>query len=184
MCLDMATAPEQLVPLLELSVRDFHRVFEHFNALVQTRGLPSITWLGIPSFGQLHIPSCDVAAMISTKHFSEFSLPLLRREIVGMTRNIYHVDGRGVAQHLDVLLAMPEIHAIQWVQGLGKDQPILQWVPLLQRIQAAGKSIVVDLQLAELAPFMAAMKPAGVFLCIGVEPGLEPEVLRRVQRWA
>ncbi|MHB8973838.1 MAG: hypothetical protein ACYC3X_25050 [Pirellulaceae bacterium] len=54
---------------------------------------------------------------------------------------------------------------------------------LLQRIQAAGKSLIVDLQPDELAPFMEAMKPEGVFLCIGVEPGVEPEVLQRVQRW-
>lgn len=183
MCLDMASAPERLQPLLELSVRDFHAVFDHFNGLVQQQGLPSITWLGIPSFGRLHIPSCDVSAMISTKHFAEFSLPLLRREIVGMTRNIYHLDGRGVAQHLDVLLDMPEIHAIQWVQGLGKDEPILQWVPLLKRIQAAGKSVIVDLQPAELDEFMAAIKPEGIFICISVAPGQESEILRRVEGW-
>jgi len=183
LCLDMATEPERLQPLLELSVRDFHRVFHHFDALLKARGLPSVTWLGIPSFGTLHIPSCDVSAMISPKHFAEFSLPLLRREVAGMTRNIYHVDGRGVAQHLDLLLAMPEIHAIQWVQGLGKDQPILQWVPLLQRIQAAGKSVIIDLQPDELEPFIAAMKPEGVFLCLAIEAGLESEIMRRVPRW-
>ena len=76
-----------------------------------------------------------------------------------MDRAIYHVDGKGVAQHLEVILAQPEIQAIQWVQGLGKDWPILQWVPLLQRILAAGKSVLVDLQASELDPFMAAIKP-------------------------
>jgi hypothetical protein len=49
---------------------------------------------------------------------------------------------------------VPEIHAIQWVQGMGLDQPILQWLPLLKHIRAAGKSLVIDLQLDEFEPFM------------------------------
>jgi hypothetical protein len=88
-----------------------------------------------------------------------------------------------VAQHLDVILAQPEIQAIQWVQGLGKDWPILQWVPLLKRILAAGKSILVDVPMEELDGFMARMPRQGVFLCLGVEEGQEPEVIRRVARW-
>jgi hypothetical protein len=183
LCLDLATAPEKLAPLAELSVRDFPRIYDHFDALLKAHRQPSVTWLGIPSFGKLHIPSCDFASMISTKHFVEFSLPCLQREISSMTHNLYHVDGRGVAQHLGVILALPEIHAIQWVQGLGQDLPILQWVPLLQRIQAAGKSVILDLQAEELESFIGQMKPEGLFLCIGVEPGQELDVIKRVARW-
>jgi hypothetical protein len=54
---------------------------------------------------------------------------------------------------------------------------------LLQRIQAAGKSIVVDLPLDELEPFIERMRPEGLFLCIGVEPGQELDIIRRVLRW-
>jgi hypothetical protein len=93
------------------------------------------------------------------------------------------VDGKGVAQHLEGILAQPEIQAIQWVQGLGKDWPILQWVPLLKRILAAGKSVLVDVPLAELDEFMHRVPREGVFLCLGVAEGQEPEVIRRVLRW-
>ena len=175
LCGDMVMDAEKLAPVIERSIRDFQRIFDHFDAMVKFAGQPSVTWLGIPS--------CDFASMISPRHFEEFSLPCLRREVQGMTRNIYHVDGKGVAQHLDLILSLPEIHAIQWVQGLGKDLAIQQWVPLLQRIIAAGKSVVVDLQAGELDDFMAAIKPAGLLLCIGVEEGQEPAVLQRVQKW-
>lgn len=183
LCLDMASAPAQLAPLLELSVRDFHRVFAHFNRLVRAHGLPSITWLGIPSFDAQHIPSCDVSAMISTEHFVQYSLPLLERETAGMARNIYYVDGPGVARHLEVLLALPEIHAMYWVPGLGPDAPILQWIPLLKRIQAAGKSVIVDLGPDELDEFMAAIRPEGVMPFLNVSAGQEPEIMRRITRW-
>jgi hypothetical protein len=183
LCLDLAIAPEKLATLVELSVRDFHRIFDHFDGMLKARGQMSVTWLGIPSFGKLHIPSCDFSSMISTRHFEQFSLPQLRCELQGMDQAIYHVDGRGVARHLDVILAQPEIRAIQWVQGLGQDWPILQWVSLLKRIQAAGKSIVVDIPLEELDGFIEQMPPEGVFLCLGVEEAQEPDVVKRVEQW-
>ncbi len=183
LCLDMVTDPEKLQPLMEKSVADFHRVFDYFDTLLKAHGQPSVTWLGLPTTGKMHIPSCDVAATISPAYFARFSLPLLKRELIGMTHCVYHVDGKGVAQHLDYILGLSEIQAIQWVQGLGKDAPIMQWVPLLKRIQRAGRSIVVDLELAELEPFIAAMEPEGVLLCLGVEPSLQETILSRVAKW-
>jgi len=183
-CLDMAMEPESLGPLVDLSVRDFHRIFDHFDALLKSAAQPSATWINIPCAGKLHIPSCDVASMISTAHFEQFSLPQLLCELQGMDRAVYHVDGKGVARHLDVILAQPQIQAIQWVQGLGEDWPILQWVPLLRRILDAGKSVIVDVPIKELDEFMARMPREGVFLCLGVEEGQELGVIRRVERWS
>jgi hypothetical protein len=184
LCLDMALQPENLGPLVELSVRDFHRIFDHFDAMLRAASQPSGTWINIPCRGKLHIPSCDVATMISTGHFRQFSLPQLQTELEGMDRAIYHVDGEGVARHLDVILDQPEIQAIQWVQGLGKDWSILQWLPLLKRVLDAGKSVLVDVPTEELDEFMKRMPREGVFLCLGVQDGEEPEMLRRVEKWA
>jgi hypothetical protein len=121
--------------------------------------------------------------MISTGHFKQFSLPQLRRELSGMDRIIYHVDGKEVARHLDTILEQSEIQAIQWVQGLEADWPILQWVPLLKRILAAGKSVLVDVPTEELGEFMDRVPREGVFLCLGVREGEEQDILKRVERW-
>ena len=135
MCLAMAMQPEKLALLVELSVRDFHRIFDHFDGILKAAAQPSGTWINIPCSGnKLHVPSCDVSTMISPAHFKRFSLPQLQRELQGMDRAIYHVDGKRVARHLDAILEQPEIQAIQWVQGMGVDWPVLQWLPLLQRI--------------------------------------------------
>jgi len=56
---------------------------------------------------------------------------------------IYHLDGPGAIHHLDTLLNLPELHAIQWVPGAGVTGGITQWVPLILRVQSKGKSIVV-----------------------------------------
>lgn len=182
-CTDLIMYPQEAKSLIRKASADFLTVYDHFDAMLKAHNQLSVTWMGIPSSGKLHIPSCDFAAMISTKHFLEFCLPVTLAEVKHMTHNIFHVDGKGVAKNLDYLLEIPEIQAIQYVQGVGDDQPILQWLPHLKRIQSAGKSIVIDLQLQELEPFMAEMKPEGVFLCLDVEQALQPEVIRRVERW-
>ncbi len=67
-------------------------------------------------------------------------------------------------RHLDRILEIPEIQAIQWVHGVGEDAPIMQWLPVIRKIQAAGKGVIVDLQLHELEPFISAMKPDGLYI--------------------
>jgi hypothetical protein len=86
-------------------------------------------------------------------------------------------------RHLDRILAVPEIHAVQWVQGAGNDAPILPWLPVIKKIQAAGKGVVVDLQLDELEPFIAATEPEGLYLCLAAPESVQPEILKRLEKW-
>lgn len=83
----------------------------------------------------------------------------------------------------DRILAIPEIQAIQWVQGVGDDAPILQWLPVIKRIQAAGKGVMVDLQLEELEPLIAATEPEGLYLCLTAAESIQPDILKRLERW-
>ena len=182
-CMDMLTEPEMAMKLLEISSRDFHTVFNHFDSILKAHNQLSVTWMGIPSYGKIHIPGCDFASMLSPEDFNTFVLPFIKREIAPMTHNIFHVDGKGVARHLDKILELPEINAIQWVQGMGLDAPIMQWVPLIKKVQAAGKSLVIDLQLSELEPFMQAVSPVGILLCIDAGVDLQAAVIRRVMKW-
>ncbi len=164
--------------------RYFLMVFEHFDALLKANGLPSVTWMAIPSFGRMHIPSSDFASMISPQQFRTYALPALLAEVQHMTHNIFHVDGKSVARHLDAILELPNLQAIQWVQGVGADAPIMQWVPLIQRVQTASKSIVVDLAPEELDSFIEAVRPEGIFLTMASADEAQKEaILKRVARW-
>jgi hypothetical protein len=140
--------------------------------------------MGIPSFGRMHSPGCDFGAMISEAMCIEFCLSILQREVQTMTHNIFHMDGEGVARHLDTILSVPEVHALQWVQGVGDDRPIMQWVPLIKQMQARVP-VIVDLAKEELDDFMAVMKPEGLFLWIATENEEEEiAILKRLARWA
>jgi hypothetical protein len=184
LCVDMVDSPEKVQELVERAIADFEAVYGHFDDMLKAGGQPSSSWMGIPSFGRMHIPSCDFAALISPRLFREFALPILEREVQGMTHNIFHVDGKGVARHLDAILSVPEVHAIQWVQGVGDDLPIMQWVPFIKETQARGVPVIVDLSKEELAAFMAVMEPEGLFLWVATETEEEElELLKRVETW-
>jgi hypothetical protein len=183
LCLDLLDNPEQVKRAVALADRHFLTLFDHYDALLRQRGQLSVTWMGIPSRGKMHIPSCDFTSMVSTEDFDEFYLPSMQAEIRHMTHNVFHLDGKGMIRHLDRILAQPEIHAVQWVQGVGDDLPIMQWLPVIKRIQAAGKGVVVDLQLDELEAFIANMKPEGLYLCLAAPEKDQPEILKRLTKW-
>jgi len=184
LCIDMLESPDQVKALIELSIRDFDDIYTHFDTMLKAHGQLSVSWMGIPSFGRMHIPSCDFSALISPQMFEAFCLPVLQREVKTMTHNIFHVDGKGVARHIDMILDVPEVHAIQWVQGVGDDYPIMQWVPFIKQVQARAP-IIVDLAKEDLDDFMDAVDPEGIFLWIATEnEEQEHDILKRVTRWA
>lgn len=184
LCIDMIDGPEQVERLANLAIADFETIYDHFDAMLKAEDQPSVSWMGIPSFGRMHIPSCDFSAMISTEFFERFGLPILQREVKTMTHNIFHVDGRGVARHLDVILSVPEIHAVQWVQGVGDDYPIMQWLAFIRELQDRGMPIIVDLSKEDLDEFMDVMNPQGLFLWVATSNEEEEiEIMKRIKKW-
>jgi hypothetical protein len=184
LCLDMIEAPDQVEHLAELAIADFEKIYDHFDGLLKAADQPSVSWMGIPSFGRMHIPSCDFSTLISPRFFQRFGLPILQREVKTMTHNVFHVDGRGVAKHLDTILSVPEVQAIQWVQGVGDDYPILQWVPFIKDLQARNIPVIVDLSKDDLDEFMEVMDPKGLFLWVATDNEEEEiGILKRVEKW-
>ena len=184
LCIDMYDNPEGVKKLISRCSADFKLVFNHFNQILKKHGQPSVTWINIPSFESFHIPGADFSAMVSNDAFREFILPTIKDEVKVAKHNVFHVDGKGVARHLDDILAIPEVNAIQWVQGLGKDEPIMQWVPLIKKIQSAGKGVVVDLKAKELESFINNVDPRGIYLCISSDDVQEQkDILHRLLKW-
>jgi len=128
-------------------------------------------------------PSLPSRRLRCKPDFDEFCMPVIRREAELFRHNVFHMDGPGVARHVDSILTLPNLAAVQWAQGYGPNKPIMQWIPLIQTIQQAGKSVIVDLELDEIAPFMAKVDPTGVMLWVPAEPKDQPEMLEMVNRW-
>ncbi len=184
LCFDIIDDPEHVKRLADLSIADFELIYAHFDRMLKDSGQPSVSWMGIPTYGRMHIASCDFSTMISPEHFTEFGLPILKEEVKTMTHTIFHVDGKGVARHLDAILSVPEVNAVQWVQGVGDDYPIMQWVTFIKALQARDIPVIVDLSPGELNEFVETMDPHGLFLWIATDnEEQERDILRRMEKW-
>jgi len=183
MCIDLVTQPEQIKRLIDLAFAEYPQVYRHFDDVLKAHGQPSVTWMNLPSFETFNVLACDFATNIGTKHFDEFCMPVIRREAELFRHNVFHMDGPGVARHVDSILTLPNLAAVQWVQGYGVDAPIMQWAPLIEKIQRTGKSVIVDLRLDEIDDFAKAVDPRGIMLWVPSDPEDQPDVLERLKRW-
>jgi hypothetical protein len=127
----------------------------------------SMTDLLVWSPGKTEHFECDMSCAISDDAFRELILPPLIDTMRTVDYRIYHLDGTNALHHLDTLLAVPELHAIQWVPSPG-DEEIMQWVPLIKRIQSRGKSVLVQVTPQEVRPLLREVRPEG--LCMHVAP--------------
>jgi len=132
----------------------------------------SVTGQGCWTPGTAASFDCDTAAMVSPGVFQAMFLPPLVQTMRLVDRRIYHFDGACALHHMDAVLDTPEIHAIQWVPGAGREE-IMQWVPLVQRIQAKGKAVLVYATPDEIEPLLNEVRPEG--LCIHINCATEDQ---------
>jgi hypothetical protein len=122
--------------------------------------------------------------MVSKKMFDDIFLPSIAAECNFLDRSIYHLDGPGALRHLDSILSIPKLNALQWVFGAG-NEGYHKWVHVYQKAQAAKKGIEVVCTVSELSMIMDTLSPRGLFLQIGdvsdEEMGLD--ILKRLESW-
>ncbi len=84
----------------------------------------------------------EVAPMLLERIVEDFIVPEMEKLGKYLDYIIWHLDGEEELRFLDVLLTLPQIKAIQWrpISGSPSDA---QWIPLLEKIQKAKKSVWV-----------------------------------------
>jgi len=141
LCIDLMEQKEKIKEI-ECTIMDMWiACYEELYQLIVQRGSLVSHWLGTWAPGKHYPIQCDFSAMISPKMFQEVFVPSLCKQARYLDYPIYHLDGPGAIKHLPILLSIEEIKAIQWVPGDGAPR-ILNWIPLLQRIQASGRKVI------------------------------------------
>lgn len=182
--LDLLFTPEPIKALLKEVGHRYVETMDHYFAKMERHGQAKTTWAQIVSTRRWYVPSNDFSCMISKEMFEEFFLDGIRAECQYLENSIYHLDGPKALHHLDALLEIPELDAIQWVYGAGNGRAT-DWLDVYRRIQAAGKGLQVTLAPGELDTFMEALRPEGVWMRVaGVKDQEEADaVLKRVTKW-
>ena len=122
-------------------------------------------WMGIWSDSPAIDLQSDFSTLISSGMFAEFILPLLLEQVDAFDRTIFHLDGPGMVRHLDLLLDIPGLNAVQWVQGAGGGR-VSEWLDLMHRIQEAGKGLYIYCDADEVPRLTAELDPAGLMMVV------------------
>ena len=152
-------------------VREINQVwFEAYNRIYDIIKLSddsSVCWaFYIWGPGKTSKVQCDLGAMISPEMFGEFVVPSLTEQIEWLDHSMFHLDGTQCICHLDQLLAIEKLDAIEWTPQAGIEaggSP--RWYDLYRRILAAGKSLqVTDIYPEEVVPLLDAIGGKGVYI--------------------
>ncbi|MHC4713610.1 MAG: uroporphyrinogen decarboxylase/cobalamine-independent methonine synthase family protein [Planctomycetota bacterium] len=116
--------------------------------------------------GKVAKVQCDAAAMISPEMFAEFVVPALREQCGWLDYSMFHLDGTQCIKHLDLLLGIEELDAVQWTPQEplpGGGSP--KWYDLYRRILAGGKSVeAIRVKPEEIVPLLDAVGGKGMYV--------------------
>lgn len=175
--MDFYDAPDEVKSIMPVIDRAWERYWTRCNEITLKYQQGYVDWMGLWSSKPMVTVECDVSVMISPEQFNEFFLPSLKRQIEFVDRSIYHLDGEGQICHLDALLSLEKLSGIQWVPEPGNSD-IRKFMPMLKRIRAAGKSVVLTsyVQGAEAVKMILnELGPEGVFISLSCKSPEEAE---------
>ena len=183
MNIDMIEAVDEIKALLGYINQVYFQVYDHYYDKLTAAGQAISSWPGIVSSKKWYVPSNDFSCMVSKAMFDDVFLPGIEEECRHMEASIYHLDGPDALRHLDSLLDIKELNAIQWVYGDGHGRAT-DWLPVYQRCQAAGKGIQLFIGADELDTIMAHLHPQGVWMALGAENREHADaLLKKVGTW-
>lgn len=159
---DLILDPGYVKKMLEIAKFDYYKAYAHFADKLVAAGMPITSWTPLIADGYFYIPSNDFSCMISCEMFEEFFLDGIVDECRFYEHSIYHLDGPGALRHLDNLLAIKELDALQWVPGAGRND-FTETIDIYKRAQAAGKGIQLACHVNQLDIVFENLKPNGVW---------------------
>ncbi|HEV2435291.1 MAG TPA: hypothetical protein VG077_04775 [Verrucomicrobiae bacterium] len=133
--------------------------------------------------GKVAKVQCDASAMFSPKMYRRFVAPALTAQCEWLDHSLYHLDGTQALIHLEALLEIAPLDAIEWTPQAGIETGgNNRWYDLYRRILSAGKSVqVVNVEPDEVVPLLDAIGNRGVYLLIQFKNEQEVEqVLKSV----
>ena len=185
LAVDLLEEPEKVKAKLASSYGEYFAVYDFYVNWLKKEGNPIASWTPLTSETSMYIPSNDFSIMISEAMFDEFFLPGIIEECRHYGNSIYHLDGPGALRHLDSLLAIKELDAVQWVYGAGNGN-CTDWLHVYKKVLAAGKSVQIGVNnMNELRILMENLNVRGLCLDIRFAKNEEEaqDLLKLIEKW-
>lgn len=146
MLLHLMDCPEAVHRLLDQLDDLYFEAYDELAEIIQSpEGEVPFMFFNCWGPGRTAKLQCDFSAMISPAMFDEFVLPRLRRQCRRLDYSVYHLDGPDAICHIDSILSIPELTALQWEPGAGNPNTAdpVWWKPVWEKVYAAGKSALL-----------------------------------------
>ena len=180
--LDTVMQPEVLEHQMQQINDIYFRVFDELYDIIREGDEMAFCYFSSWAPGKMSKLQSDISTMISVDDYRRFVQPFIREQCQKIDYTLYHLDGVGAMHHLDALLEIKELNAIQWTPGVGEPQGgSPKWYDLYKKILAGGKSIMACwVTLDELRPLLDNIGGDGVHLEMDFHNEREVEQAMRI----
>ncbi len=183
LCMDFYDAPEELERVTSSIQKIFSQMYDKLYDAANMAQTGTSCWIPLWCEGKYATIQCDFICMVGPEIGKKYILPALEYEASFLDHCIYHLDGPGSLVHLDNLLAIKDIDAIQWVPGAGQ-KPMHEWTDLLKKCQDAGKKLIIYCgsrdPLGIIKQILSELKPKGLIFSMGTKTR---EDLEEILKW-
>lgn len=178
--MDIIMDPDGLEEQVRKVNEIYFEVFDQIYDIIREGDEMAFCYFSIWAPGKCSKFQSDISVMISEGDFRRFVQPFLREQCKRIPYSLYHLDGVDAIRHLDAILEIPELKAVQWTPGYGQPQggdPC--WFDLYKRIRSAGKSVIPCwVKVDELVPLLDSVGPQGLNIEMDIQT--EEELLKAI----
>ncbi len=148
---DLLDEPEKVGQRIQEVTDVYYQYYDRFyNAIKDEEGGNAYTVFQIWGPGRTVKLQCDFSAMMSPEDFRKYIQPSLKTQSENVDHVLYHLDGPQAIKHMDALMEIDGIDALQWTSGdAGPDGTLPDWDVIYDKAIAAGKSIWVKVYSGE-----------------------------------
>ena len=142
---DLLDEPEMIGERIQEVTDIYYEYYDRFYDIIKDEeGGNAYTVFQIWGPGRTVKLQCDFSAMMSPEDFRKYIQPSLRTQSENVDHVLYHLDGPAAIKHMDALMEIDGIDALQWTSGdAGPDGTLPDWDVIYDKAIAAGKSIWV-----------------------------------------
>ena len=181
---DVVDRPEEVRAASTYLIEQWCGLYDRFYEITREAAEGSTCWFDLWSPGKFYASQNDFAYMISPRSYREAFLPALQKQLEFLDHSVYHVDGIGNFNHVDMLCELPDLQALQILPGAGKPSP-LHYMDVLKKVQAAGKNLHVSLGANEVETALGELSARGLFISTHCETEDEArDLLKKAEKWS
>jgi len=184
--MDLIMDPDNTLQQLQEINDVYFNVFNEIYDIINVNGEMAFCYFSLWAPGKVSKLQVDLSIMISEEDFRTFCLPFLREQTEKIDYTLYHLDGVDAIRHLDAVLELKKLNAVQWTPGYGQPQGgNAQWYGLYKKILSEGKSVMANwVTLDELEPLIDNVGNQGLHINVDFKSEKEIEqALKIVDRY-